>query len=81
MRTKRPAHFTSDPDPPPEQLLCPNCRLPLVYRQSVIGGVKPIERWDYFDCRTCGPFQYRTRTGKLSATTQSAIPLVKARRR
>jgi hypothetical protein len=30
-----------------------------MYRQTVIGGVKPLERWDYFECRTCGEFVYR----------------------
>ena len=32
-------------------------------------GVKPIERWDYFDCAACGPFIYRDRTRKLRPTT------------
>jgi hypothetical protein len=31
----------------------------------VIGGVKPIERWDHFSCRGCGPFVYRDRTRTL----------------
>jgi len=64
--------FTSKPDTPPPQLLCPGCGRPLVYRQTVIGGVKPIERWDYFACRTCGSFVYRTRTRKLRSTQMNA---------
>jgi hypothetical protein len=68
-RAKRKATFTSTPDVPPPQLLCPNCDAALAYRQTVISGVKPIERWDYFDCRTCGPFIYRDRTRKLRPTT------------
>jgi hypothetical protein len=68
-RTRRSPMFTSTPEIAPPQLLCPNCDLPLVYRQTVISGVKPIERWDYFECRTCGPFVYRDRTRKLRATT------------
>jgi hypothetical protein len=68
-RTKRKATFTSTPDVPPPQLLCPNCDAALAYRQTVISGVKPIERWDYFDCRTCGAFIYRDRTRKLRPTT------------
>jgi predicted RNA-binding Zn-ribbon protein involved in translation (DUF1610 family) len=46
-------------------LLCPSCDRFLIYRETVISGVKPIERWDYFDCRTCGTFVYRDRTRKL----------------
>ena len=68
-RTKRTATFTSTPDVPPPQLLCPSCDATLAYRQTVISGVKPIERWDYFDCRTCGAFIYRDRTRKLRPTT------------
>ena len=67
-RTRRSATFTSTPDIPPPQLLCPTCDAALVYRQTVISGVKPIERWDYFDCRTCGAFVYRDRTRKLRPT-------------
>ena len=67
-RTRRSATFTSTPDTPAPQLLCPTCDAALVYRQTVISGVKPIERWDYFDCRTCGPFVYRDRTRKLRPT-------------
>jgi hypothetical protein len=67
-RTKRKAIFTSTPDTPPPQLLCPTCDAALAYRQTVISGVKPIERWDYFDCRTCGAFIYRDRTRKLRPT-------------
>jgi hypothetical protein len=64
-RTRRPARITSMPDTPAPQLLCPTCDAPLVYRRTVIGGVKPPERWDYFECRTCGEFVYRDRTRRL----------------
>ena len=67
-RTRRSPTFTSTPDTAPPQLLCPGCDRPLVYRQTVISGVKPIERWDYFECRTCGSFVYRDRTRKLRPT-------------
>jgi len=63
--TKRAARVTSTPDTPAPQMFCPTCDLPLVYRQTVIGGVKPLERWDYFECRTCGEFVYRDRTRQL----------------
>ena len=66
--TKRPRRsptFTSSPEVPAPQLLCPSCDRFLIYRETVISGVKPIERWDYFDCRTCGTFVYRDRTRKL----------------
>ena len=67
-RTRRSPTFTSTPDTPPPQLLCPGCDRLLEYRQTVISGVKPIERWDYFECRTCGEFVYRDRTRKLRST-------------
>jgi hypothetical protein len=68
-RMKRSAVFTSTPDVEPPALTCPTCALPLAYRQSVISGVKPIEQWDYFDCRSCGPFVYRERTRQLRPAT------------
>ncbi len=54
--TKGIARVTSAPDRPPPPLVCPHCDQRLEYRQTVIGGVKPVERWDYFYCRNCGPF-------------------------
>jgi hypothetical protein len=67
-RIRRSPTFTSTPDTPPPQLLCPCCDRLLAYRQTVISGVKPIERWDYFACQTCGEFVYRDRTRKLRPT-------------
>jgi hypothetical protein len=64
-RKKRLPTFTTKPDAPAPQLLCPACHIPLVYRQTVLGGVNPPERWDYFACRTCGQFVYRDRTRQL----------------
>ena len=68
QRTTRTPFFTSYPDRPAPQLFCPTCLKPLVYRQTVVAGVKPVERWDYYECRACGPFQYRHRTAQLRAT-------------
>jgi predicted RNA-binding Zn-ribbon protein involved in translation (DUF1610 family) len=64
-RTGRTALITSTPDTAAPQLFCPTCDQPLVYRHTVMGGVKPLERWDYFDCRSCGEFVYRDRTRAL----------------
>ena len=64
-RTRRSAVFTSAPAIPAPKLLCPNCDVALAYRQTVISGVKPIERWDYFYCPACGPYVYRERTRTL----------------
>jgi hypothetical protein len=61
----RATRFTSDPDTPAPQLACPTCGRALLYRQTVYGGVIPPERWDYLECRTCGPFQFRHRTSQL----------------
>jgi predicted RNA-binding Zn-ribbon protein involved in translation (DUF1610 family) len=49
------------------QLFCPGCGKPLAYRKTLIGGVKPLERWEYFECRTCGEFVYRDRTRQLQS--------------
>jgi predicted RNA-binding Zn-ribbon protein involved in translation (DUF1610 family) len=68
-RTRRPAIFTSNPDTAAPNLLCPSCDVLLKYRETVISGVKPIERWDYFECKTCGAFVYRDRTKRLRAAT------------
>jgi predicted RNA-binding Zn-ribbon protein involved in translation (DUF1610 family) len=64
-RTKRTTRVTSQPETPPLEMFCPACGLALVYRQTVIGGVRPLERWDYFVCRKCGEFVYRERTRQL----------------
>jgi hypothetical protein len=64
-RTRRAATFTSAPATAAPALLCPGCDRALAYQQTVISGVKPIERWDYFECKTCGVFVYRDRTRKL----------------
>ena len=64
-RTRRTPTFTSTPGRAAPRLNCPKCDRLLVYKQTVISGVKPIERWDYFECDACGPFVYRDRTRKL----------------
>ncbi|MBI4484774.1 MAG: hypothetical protein HY655_02075 [Acidobacteria bacterium] len=64
-RTRRAAQFTSAPEDAPPQLLCPACDRTLQYRHTVTSGVKPMERWHYLECRTCGQFVYRDRTRKL----------------
>jgi hypothetical protein len=64
-RTKRSTQVTSAPETPPPDLLCPECDRPLLYKETAMGGVKPIERWDYFACPRCGGFVYRDRTRKL----------------
>jgi hypothetical protein len=47
-------------------LFCPTCDKPIIYRQTVYNGVSPKdERWDYFQCGTCGVLEYRHRTRKL----------------
>jgi hypothetical protein len=54
--------FTTAPATSAPALFCPKCTLPLVYRLTVIGGVQPPERWDYFACHRCGLFEYRQRS-------------------
>ena len=68
--------FTAQPDPPAPALSCPACEGPLIYRQTVLmihpqtvlKSIKPLERWDYFDCPRCGPFEFRHRTRKLRSS-------------
>lgn len=76
---KRSATFTSSPETPAPNLLCPQCQRSLVYRQTVFNGVNPIERWDYLECRMCGAFEYRHRTRKLRSATD-AVPSTVASR-
>jgi predicted RNA-binding Zn-ribbon protein involved in translation (DUF1610 family) len=64
-RGKRFALFTSTPEVSAPTLSCPGCDRALTYRETVISGVKPIERWDYFVCPSCGPYVYRERTRTL----------------
>src|SRR5207247_9875334 len=65
---RRAAEFTTTPETPAPRLFCPTCDQLLVYRQTVFNGVQPPERWDYFHCATCGPFEYRHRTRRLRET-------------
>jgi len=67
---KRSSIFTSQPDTPAPFLKCPACDSPLIYRQTVFSGVQPPERWDYLECRICGPFEYRHRTRKIRPTLE-----------
>jgi hypothetical protein len=56
---------TMNPPLTPPRLPCPQCRRPLVYLYSQLGGVNDRlpEQWDYFECmNSCGSFQYRHRT-------------------
>lgn len=62
---QRAALFTSTPDVVAPTLACPKCDGALAYKHTVISGVKPIERWDYFKCWSCGPYVYRERTRAL----------------
>jgi CheY-like chemotaxis protein len=59
---------TTTPLITPPKPACPDCRYPLVYRCSHLGGVsaRHPEQWDDFECENgCGAFHYRHRTGKL----------------
>jgi CheY-like chemotaxis protein len=58
---------TTAPPTPPAPLTCPSCDQSLKYDHSQVGGVSErfSEQWDYYNCSTCGTFQYRQRTRKL----------------
>ena len=68
-RIKRSPIFTTTPDVEAPALRCPKCSGPMDYKQTVISGVKPFERWDYFQCHACGPYVYRERTRSLRPAT------------
>ena len=63
--------FTSSPSVAPPLFDCPICRRVLIYRRTCLRRVSRdrIERWDDFDCGSCGQFQYRWRTRKLRHLT------------
>jgi hypothetical protein len=67
-RPKRSTVVTRSPDVAAPALRCPNCDRPLIYLQTVFGGVKPVERWDYFQCVRCGFYEYRSRTRTVRQT-------------
>jgi len=70
QRTRqRQATHTTLPDPPAPALRCPKCDQSLRYDRTIFNGASPIERWDLFTCRSCGPYEYRHRTRKLRSTT------------
>jgi len=73
FRTKVHARFTTTTPPAlPPQLVCPLCDCPLTYEHSHIGGVNAshTEQWDRYVCgSSCGTFEYRQRTRKLSRVT------------
>jgi hypothetical protein len=53
-------------------LHCQTCHHPLTHKQTVIGGFKHPERWDYYQCRMCGQdVRYRHRTRRLIAVTET----------
>jgi CheY-like chemotaxis protein len=58
---------TSAPPTAPPVLVCPFCDQGLRYLQSYVGGVSVHypEQWDYYECASCGTFEYRHRTRKL----------------
>src|SRR6266487_5460465 len=71
QRKKRPARstiVTCSPEVAAPALRCPACDRPLMYLQTLFGGVKPPERWDYFQCARCGFFEYRDRTRTVRPT-------------
>jgi hypothetical protein len=65
---RRTARIEQNPEPPAPSLICPDCDSALRFKHAVFGGVNPEERWDYFNCDTCGEFVYRERTRKLRRT-------------
>jgi len=65
LKRSRKTTVTMNPDTPPPVVVCPECRKRLVYEHTVLGGIRPPERWDVFSCRRCGEFAYRHRTKRL----------------
>jgi DNA-binding response OmpR family regulator len=69
-RTKLHSRFTTTTPPAsPPELICPSCDGLLAYEHSYVGGVNVSnrEQWDRYVCgASCGTFEYRQRTRKLS---------------
>jgi hypothetical protein len=63
MPSARGTSTSARPGPPPAELLCPQCTIPLNYRETVIDDVGTGDhRRDRFTCRSCGgSFEYRPR--------------------
>jgi hypothetical protein len=64
---RRHPQFTTTPETPAPLPFCPECEKPLAYRTTVLNRMQPIERWDCFECRTCGAFEYHHRTRRVRA--------------
>jgi hypothetical protein len=60
-RIRRTPVSTLTPEPAVPAVPCPTCDRPLVYRRSLLRGTPP-ERFGIYECRNCGPFEYRYRT-------------------
>lgn len=66
--TKKPRYTTetSTPDQQAPAIDCPKCDRLLAYLKTVVGGVRPTERWDFYQCGICYTvFEYRHRTRRL----------------
>ena len=60
------AEFTTEPATPPASIICPMCDRQMTYERTVLNGVNPRERWDWYACPGCRrTFEYRLRTKKL----------------
>ena len=68
LRLMRSTTVTRNPEVSAPALRCPACDRPLNYLHTVLGGVKPIERWDNFECVPCGFYTYRSCTRSLRLT-------------
>jgi hypothetical protein len=74
VRARRQTVLTQTPETAPPELNCPTCGQPLIYRQTIIGGVTSTERWDFFECRAHGRFEYRDRTRRLRPALVMSSP-------
>jgi hypothetical protein len=53
-------------------LFCPSRHHRITYQETVIGGLKPVERWDYYECQRCSlRFKYRQRTRRLTVISDN----------
>jgi hypothetical protein len=74
MRESSRTRITNTPPTPPPTLECPECRKALVYHQSFLSGVRPLEQWDRYDCASCrGSYEYRQRTRVLRRMERNAL--------
>lgn len=58
-----PPDAVAGPSVPPPVVFCPTCARPLTFRGTSTRSVAAVdaagERWNQYECRTCGRYEFR----------------------